>query len=186
MNKRKITKLLEVFIQTNKLKDVDRTGWVIKGVKDPESVADHTWGVAMLSLLLANPKKINMVKLLKMIIIHDLGEIVPGDVRWEAGKKIIGSQSKKRKKELDVMKDIFKNYPKGKEYISLLKEFNEQSSPEAKFVKKAEKLEMALQAFIYEKQKRNKKTLQEFFDNVEKYLKDSELQPIFKELERKR
>ncbi|KKR30096.1 hypothetical protein A2715_04190 [Candidatus Woesebacteria bacterium RIFCSPHIGHO2_01_FULL_39_32] len=186
MDKKQITKLLKLLIRVNSLKDVDRTGWVIKGVKNAESVADHTWGVAFLTLILADPKKLNKEKLLKMTIVHDLGEIIPGDVRWEAGKKVIGSQRKKRKKELDVMKDLFGDYPNGKEYISLLKEFNEQKTPEAKFLKQVEKLEMVLQAYIYEETGRNKKSLIEFWENVEKYLEGTELESIFRELQKMR
>ena len=185
MNKKQISLFLEIAFRANQLKDVERTGWVLKGVKNVESVADHTWGVAFLALLLRN-ESINFEKLLKMIVVHDLGEIVPGDVRWEAGKKIIGSQTKKRRKEMNVMLDVFKKYPQGKEYVQLLKEFNEQSTPEAKFLKKVEKLEMLIQAFLYEKQKRNKKSLSEFWENVEKYLTGSEFEPILKELQKMR
>jgi putative hydrolase of HD superfamily len=186
MDKKQITKLLSLLIRVNSLKEVDRTGWVNKGVKNAESVADHSWGVAFLALILANPKKLNKEKLLNMIIIHDIGEIIPGDVVWEAGKKVIGSQSKKRKKELDVIKDLFEKYPGGKKYIFLLKEFNEQKTPEARFLKRVEKLEMGLQAFVYEKTGRNKKPLTEFWENVEKYLEGSDLEPLFRELQKLR
>ena len=111
-----IRKLLKILIKANSLKEVPRTGWVLKGVKNPESVAGHSWGVSLLGLLLA-PKNLDKNKLLQMIVVHDLGEIVPGDVRWEEGEKVIGSQFKKRKKELDVMQELFQGYPKGEKYI---------------------------------------------------------------------
>lgn len=185
MDKKQIRKLLKILIKANTLKEVPRTGWVLKGVKNAESVADHTWGVSFIWLLLAD-KNLDTEKIMKMIIVHDLGEIVPGDVRWEAGKKVIGSQLKKREKEMNTMRQLFSEYPNMDEYLSLLKEFNESKTPEAKFVKQIEKLEMALQALIYEKNHRANKPLDEFWENVEKYLAGTELEAIFRELQKMR
>lgn len=185
MAKNQIRELIKVAIKANALKDIQRTGWVLKGVKKSESVSDHAWNVAFLALLLKTPN-LDSEKLLKMIVIHDLGEILPGDIRWEEGYKVIGSQSKKRKRELQVVNEVFANFPKGKEYVSLLKEFYDQSSLEARFTKKVEKLEMLIQALVYEKQKRNKKSLQEFWDNANKYIKGSDLEPYLNELQKMR
>lgn len=185
MNKKQIKKLLKLLIRANSLKEVPRTGWVLKGVKNAESVADHTWGVSLLATLMA-PENLDSKRLLEMIVVHDLGEIVPGDVRWEKGKKVIGSQSKKRNKELRVMQQLFQNYPNREKYLSLLKEFNEQKTPEAKFLKQVEKLEMAVQTYIYEINNEAEKPLDEFWENVEKYLEGKSLEPIFRELQRMR
>ena len=45
---------LNLFLKIGLLKKVQRTGWVLKGVKDVESVAEHTWRVAMLALTCQN------------------------------------------------------------------------------------------------------------------------------------
>ena len=185
MDKRQISKLLKILIKSNSLKEVPRTGWIIKGVKNAESVADHTWGVSLLGLLLA-PENIDKNKLLKMIIVHDLGEITPGDVRWEEGTKVIGSQSKKRNKELSVMQELFQAYPEKEIYISLLREFNEQKTSEARYLKQIEKLEMVIQAYIYEINNKAKKPLDEFWENAKMYLEGKELEPIFRELQKMR
>jgi len=83
---------------------------------------------------------------------------------------------------MTVMKKVFGNYPDGKKYIKLLKEFNEQKSPEAKFLKQIDKLEMVLQALEYERA--GYKNLNEFWENAEKYLEGKELEPIFRELQK--
>lgn len=185
MDKRKIQKLIKLLTRAGVLKNVPRTGWVLKGVKDAESVADHTWRMSLLVSLLT-PRNLDRLKLLEMCVIHDLGEIDVGDTVWEKGKKVIGSQPSKRRAELKVMKNIFGTYPDGKKYIKLLKEFNENKTPEARFLKKLDKFEMALQALEYEQKGHSSKKLNEFWENAEKYLVGQGLEPIFKELQKMR
>ncbi len=51
--------------------------------------------MSLISVILADKTKLDIEKLLKMSLIHDLGEAVIGDIRWEKGKKVIGSQEQK-------------------------------------------------------------------------------------------
>ena len=186
MNKKKeINALITLLNRAGVLKQVKRTGWVLEGVKDAESVADHTWRMSLLIALLT-PKTLNKEKLLEMNIIHDLGEIGVGDIKWEIGKKVIGDEDVKQKDEMATMKAIFGNYSDGKKYIQLLQEFNEQKTPEAKFLKQIDNLEMTLQALEYEQQGYSAKRLNQFWENAEKYLEGKELEPIFRELQRMR
>lgn len=185
MDKKEISNLITLLSRAGVLKEVKRTGWVLEGVKDAESVADHTWRMSLLIALLA-PNSLNKEKLLEMNIIHDLGEIGVGDIKWEVGKKVIGDQEAKRKDEMIVMQRIFGSYSDGKKYIMLLQEFNEQKSPEAKFLKQIDKLEMVVQALEYEQQGYSAKRLNQFWENAEKYLKGQSLEPIFRELQGRR
>ncbi|MFN7146928.1 MAG: HD domain-containing protein, partial [Myxococcota bacterium] len=61
------------------LKEVDRSGWTRIGVPHPESVAAHSWGVALLALLRC-PPELDRHKLLAMAILHDLAEVRVGDL----------------------------------------------------------------------------------------------------------
>ena len=61
------------------LKDIDRTGWVRAGVENPESVAAHSWGMAVLALRLC-PEQLDLSKVLSMCLVHDIAEIVVGDL----------------------------------------------------------------------------------------------------------
>lgn len=124
-NKNKI--LIELLSKAGVLKSVKRTGWVLKGINDVESVADHTWRMSLLVMLLA-PGDLDKKKLLEMNAIHDLGEIGVGDIKWESGKKVVGDHLQKQRDEMKVMKDIFGNYKNGQKYIELLREFNEQKT----------------------------------------------------------
>lgn len=61
------------------LKDVARSGWVLRGIERPESVADHSWGTAYLCLLLA-PAGIDRERSVAMALVHDLAEVETGDI----------------------------------------------------------------------------------------------------------
>ena len=61
------------------LKDIDRTGWVRANVESPESVAAHSWGMAILALRLC-PDHLDLAKVLSMCLVHDVAEIVVGDL----------------------------------------------------------------------------------------------------------
>lgn len=171
--------LLDLASQAGKLKSTVRTGWAKKGVPNPESVSDHCWRVALLATLLAEDFKLNKEKIIVMSIIHDIGEVTIGDVRWEQGKEVIGNQIKKHEDELEAVKELFGKDKDSQQYINLWKEFNDQITPEAKFVKGLDKLDMAMQALEYEQQGNPSEWFDEFWENSEKYLKGSVLEEYF-------
>lgn len=183
LDKNNIDSLIKVLRKAGPLKTLKRTGWVLKGVKDSESVADHTWRVCLFAALLSD-NSLNRERLLDMAIVHDLGEIIVGDVKWEKGKKILVPEKPKRKKEEKAIAEIFKGHSKQKYYVSLLEEFTEQKTPEAKFLMQVDKLERTLQALEYEK--KGTKSLNEFWESAERFLESKELEPIFRELQKMR
>lgn len=175
--------LIRILKKAGELKRLKRTGWVLKKIKNPEHVADHTWRVILMVSMLAD-NTLKKEKLLDMAVVHDLGEIKVGDVRWEKGKKVLLPERPKRKREERAVAEIFKGHPKQKYYVSLLEEFTEQKTPEAKFLKQVDKLERTLQALEYEEA--NNRNLNEFFESAEKLLRGGELEPIFRELQKMR
>jgi len=183
MDKKQIRKLIKVLKTAGGLKRIKRTGWVIKGVKDAESVADHNWRVTLFSSLISD-NTIDRQKLLDMAIVHELGELTVGDVRWQEGKKILIDEMKKRKKEEKAVKDLFKGHPKQKYYVSLLEEYTEQKTQESKLLMQIDKLERTLQAMEYEQE--GTKDLNEFWESAGEFLKGKELEPIFRELQKMR
>jgi putative hydrolase of HD superfamily len=64
-----------------RLKEIPRTGWLDRGIPDEEteSVADHSYGVALLAWLLA-PEELDRGRVVELALIHDLAEAVVGDV----------------------------------------------------------------------------------------------------------
>src|SRR5512140_3852220 len=76
--------LLDALLRANNLKSVPRSGWVMHGVPEAESVADHTFGVAFVALALAQAlgtdTPLDRGKLLSTALLHDLAESLTGDI----------------------------------------------------------------------------------------------------------
>jgi len=43
--------MIGLALEAYRLKDTVRAGWVLRGIRDPESVADHSWGTALLCMI---------------------------------------------------------------------------------------------------------------------------------------
>lgn len=127
------------------LKEVRRAGWVRSGVKDAESVADHSWGVAVLALLLA-PQDLDRQRLLSLATVHDLAEAIVGDITPHDSI----SADEKRRCESDATHNLaaLADMP---ELIALWKEYDQNSTPEARFIHELDALEMASQAIAYQR-----------------------------------
>ncbi len=140
---------LQAYLQFAHLKQLYRQGWLLRGIPAErcESVAEHTFGAALLTMLLA-PRDLDPLKTLQMALIHDLGEVYAGDIVPGAG---ISPQEKHRLEQAGVEK-IFAALPEGARYRALWLEFEQGSTPEARFVRQIDRLEMAFQALIYEGQ----------------------------------
>ena len=119
------------------LKNVLRAGWVRAGIKSPESVAAHSWGMSMLALKLA-PKELDLARVLSLCIVHDIPEVRVGDLTPH------DDTSTKAEDELNAMTEM------APEWVGLFEEYERGKTPEAKFVKQLDKLDMALQAEIYQ------------------------------------
>ena len=74
--------IIDFFKTAANLKKVDRQGWVDKlSIVNPESVADHSYSMAIMGMVLSDLENYNSEKVLKMILIHDLTEAEIGDYR---------------------------------------------------------------------------------------------------------
>jgi len=156
----KTPKILDFFIESGKLKHVQRTGWVRKGIANTESVADHSWRTALLALTLANAMKLDADKAVKMALVHDLAEVRTGDIqRGEMPKEQKGSLETKALQEMIAGIDK-KN---SKEIAKLCEEYNVAKTTVAKLVRDADNLDMMMQALEYEHAQN--KDLNEFFEN---------------------
>ena len=131
----------EALIEALGLKEVARTGWVRAGVNNPESVAAHSWGMAMLATQLC-PEELNLQRVLELCILHDVAEVLVGDITPHDD---ITSEEKHRL-ESDAIQSM------GIDASEIFNEYEMQLTPESKFVRYLDKLDMALQAEIYESQ----------------------------------
>lgn len=151
------------------LKDVKRTGWLHQKVESSESVADHSWSVAFLVLLLA-PKHLNMEKCLKLAVLHDLQEVIVGDITPFDGI----SKEEKLRLEKGAVAELAKKleYPELKE---LFAEYLENKTAEVRFVKDIDRIEAVLQAKFYDNKKRcSALLLPEFYAYASTHLNNDE------------
>jgi len=143
-------RLLSIILEANELKTIPRMGWRVRGVTDGESVAEHSYAVALISMLLADrlDEPIDREKLLMIALLHDLPEHMLGDIHAPA-TQILGEETKEAA-ELKILERLFEGIEDGPRYIALWKEFAERSSVEGRLVRAVDKLEMFTQAYQYE------------------------------------
>lgn len=148
------------------LKKVQRTGWTRHPIDTGavESVADHSYGVALLALLVC-PSELDRSRVLELALIHDLAEVVTGDLTPEDGV----DSDVKYASERAALEELIGFHSDKERYLGLLDEYQNCSSPEARFVKSVDKLEMALQSLVYEDD--FDVCLQEFRDSAGPWLK---------------
>ena len=125
-----------------RLKTVVRSGWTSAG--QPESVAEHTWRLCLMAMVLyGRADDIDLGRLLKMCLIHDLGEAIGGDV--PAPAQVAGSP-KAGQERVDLLSLVEPLPAAGRrEILELWDEYEAASSPEAKLAKGLDKLETILQ-----------------------------------------
>jgi 5'-deoxynucleotidase YfbR-like HD superfamily hydrolase len=125
-----------------RLKTVMRSGWTSDGQQ--ESVAEHTWRLCLMAMLLyGHIPGIDLARLLKMCLIHDLGEAIGGDVPAPAQKP---DESKADRERSDLLQLIARLPPAPRrEILELWDEYEAAGSPEAKVAKGLDKLETILQ-----------------------------------------
>lgn len=172
--------ILNFFYTSSNLKKIPRQGWIDKlSTNNPESVADHTFSMAILGMILSDLEKYDTEKILKMILLHDLAESITGDI---APGKI--SNVEKILLENNTMKKILEDVPRSlqKQYDKLWKDYQNGTSEEAKFVHQLDKLEMALQAKIYSRDGHSDDKLRSFFDSAKNSITHPKLVELFKKI----
>jgi len=159
------------------LKKISRQGWVDKlSLDNPESVADHSYSMAVMSMVISDLENYNSEKILKMVLLHDLAESKIGDYTPEQL-----SNEKKNKLENSAFEKIIKNLPDliKSQYLQIWQEYQENTSPESKIVHQIDRLEMALQAKIYQKDGHSQEKLESFFKSAKTHITDSKLKELF-------
>jgi putative hydrolases of HD superfamily len=130
-----------------KLKQIERSGWVRSGIQNPESVADHSFRVTFMALVLADKAKVDQNKAIRMALIHDLAESLVGDL---TPMDKVTSEEKSRLEE-EAFTKICSDVDNGSELVRLFKEYETGETAEAQFVKRLDKMEIMFQAHEYGK-----------------------------------
>lgn len=142
MNSKDSQQILDFLHQTEKLKTVLRHSWLPSGRR--ESVAEHTWRMALMAVLLHSylDKGLDLAKTIKLILVHDLGEIHATD--FPAFKKQPKNKTEMERKEL---LKLVKPLPDklSTEILGLWEEYEKAKTLEALFAKFLDKTEVLLQ-----------------------------------------
>lgn len=141
-----LAKIIQLMNFAEGLKIELRHGWLSNGRQ--ESVADHSWRMALL-LISIEPYldfKIDLLKALKMVIVHDLAEAEVGDVFIFESVECDGKKMKKEKED-KVMQKLRTTLPDplGEEFYQLWKEYDNKDSKEAKLLGALDKIEAQIQ-----------------------------------------
>jgi len=166
--------LIDFFHKIGKLKKMPRRGWVLIGVKNPGTVAAHTFRTAIMTWVLGEKKKLNTGRAIKMALVHDLCELYAGDTtpydynsilpkdkkkwpelfdtwtRFSKSKKIKFFLEKDKRERASLMKLTSGLPPKlKKEILDLWYDYKNGSTKEGRFTRQINRLETLLQALEY-------------------------------------
>lgn len=130
------------------LKSTGRSGWIKKaGIRFAESVADHSYRMALIGLVLGCEYNLDVAKITRMCLIHDLAESQLGDLMPEEKK----NEQDHRRREDDTMMMVFAKLPSRSRRLLCddWKELLRSRSNEARLVWQIDKLELGLQMKDY-------------------------------------
>jgi len=173
--------LLRFFRVAGRLKETVRAGWGLRGVAGAESVADHTFRVCLLALVLsrdADPP-LDRERCLAMALVHDLAESLVGDITPFDGISVAEKHGREREAMAHLCGMLGDD-----EVLRLWEEYQAAETPEARFVKDLDKLETVLQAAEYEESRAVE--LPEFREMGECRAWRPEARPVFDALRRAR
>jgi len=202
---KKVNGELKFLLEIGKLKTMSRTGWILRNVKNPETIAEHSFSLAMASWVLSQRRILDLEKMLKMSLVYEICELLAGDVtpydellpsnkkkkilkRWprfsrKEKAKIFLKDYRREKKALEkITSGLSPNLKK--EIIDLWDECKGRKTLEGKFVNQAYWLVTYLQALQYFKE--NKKfPILAWYEQMREFIEDSNLLELMGEMEDK-
>jgi putative hydrolase of HD superfamily len=154
-------RIIDTLLGLDPLADLPRTGWLLRGVRPCESVADHSYGVALVALLLtdalrAEGETVDGERVLRMALVHDAPEVRTGDVPMP-------SKTAESARALSEVEERLARELLPGDLADAWREAEQGTSIEARIVKAADKLQMMIKVLAYERQGRG--WLGEFWEN---------------------
>jgi putative hydrolase of HD superfamily len=148
--------LISLLLETTTLKRLPRAGWLLRGVPDAESIADHGFGTAFVVLALADvlnasgtlPAPLDTGRALAIAVLHDLPEArltdLPGPTQQLIPREV------KAEAEVKALEALTAALPSAERFQALWREFEDASTPEGRLVRDADRAEMMIQCLRYE------------------------------------
>ncbi|EET90570.1 MAG: HD domain-containing protein [Candidatus Micrarchaeales archaeon] len=180
--------ILQFMLRADRLKDVDRAGWIIAKVKNPEHDGDHSYGTAVLSYLIAKKMRLDAERCAVMGLFHDINEAITGDIATRYDKSLMAvlpeiKRKRERRNELKLASILTGG---GKTALrEILDEYHAQRTAEAKLVKQVDKLDYIIQMVLYSKRIKSDETVKEFFKTAGRVINLPEVRYIYEKVQRR-
>jgi putative hydrolase of HD superfamily len=148
--------MLTTLIELQRLKRLERTGWTLRGLPNgTESVASHSFGVAVTAMLLADEVnarglEVDSERVLRMALLHDWAETRVGDMPKTA-TGYFGAAARRSAETLafaDIVSGVGTSEAK---YKDLYLDYEQRSSLESRLVKAADVIDLLVQAYALER-----------------------------------
>lgn len=176
------SRAIELVQFLDRLAALPRTGWLLRGVVDPESIAEHCFGVCVVAMLLVDDLRargmtVDGERVLRMAILHDAAEAFTGDIPMPA-------KTEKLSEALEEAEEMLLGRVLPPAELALWKEAEQTATLEARIVKAADKVQMLVKALTYEQQRRGR--LDEFWQSAKnrRHMDLDFARELFEELER--
>ena len=173
------------------LKCIPRSGWLSHRIslQDVESVADHSFSTSVLSMVLANcelkmGKRVNVERVLKMALLHDLTEVLTFDIS-KTYLEYLGARGRKIKNEIEKsacvhLSEAMKPFGLSEDYAAVCDEYFEDRTIEAHIVHAADRLDILLQVINLEGRGYPGTLTRELWEKTNEALVDSKLGSVQK------
>lgn len=132
---------IKFIMEIDKAKQVFRQNLLLDGTRN-ENDAEHSWHLAVMALILyehVDNKNLDLLKVLKMVLLHDIIEIYAGDTYCYDEVAILDKEDRE-KKAASIVYGILPE-DQAREYITIWKEFESESTPEAHFAAALDRLQ---------------------------------------------
>jgi 5'-deoxynucleotidase YfbR-like HD superfamily hydrolase len=175
--------LLDLLLETQLLDRIPRSGYVLRGVVDPESVTEHSWHVLFLVWAVGGRiPEIDLERAVEIALVHDLAELRVGDLPRTAAHYF--PEGAKKAAEAAAMADVLAPLPARAR--ALYQEYQDGKTAEARLVKACDKLQLMLKVSVYERWGIG--ALAEFWENPDNFPDPvfPVVSELFEELRRRR
>ena len=157
--------IIDVVQGLDTLSDLPRTGWLLRGVRPCESIADHSYGVGLVAMMLVDALReagteVDGERVLRMALLHDAAEARTGDLPMPSKTKDI--EEAFHRAEHAIVERLL-----DAAQVALWREAERGDSLEARIVKAADKIQMMVKVLTYERQQRGE--LREFWRNPKNF-----------------